>query len=388
MAEKEGPRAEGRGHRGGTGYIPRPAALGPGALALDIARVSICPYRLPLRQPWISARGRLDAREGWLVAVTADGIWGYGDCAPLPEAGTEPPALAAQALGEHRACLPGLALAEALERLDRDAARTPAAAWALECALLDLASRRRALPLRTLLAPEASSRVPVNAALGALADLDDTDAMRAAVAGFRVLKLKVGLADPAWELARLARLAERLPAGIGLRLDANGAWDKPAATRFLDGLGDLPVECLEEPLREADPAALAELQSRVRFALALDESLSRGADALDPARFPVRRAVLKPAALGGLRRTLELARTLQGAGIEIVVTSLVDSAAGLWPTAQLAAAIGSPVAQGLATAHWLARDLGAAPQPENGRLSLPDRPGSGFAPAAPSALNR
>jgi L-alanine-DL-glutamate epimerase-like enolase superfamily enzyme len=63
-----------------------------------------------------------------------------------------------------------------------------------------------------------------------------------------------------------------------------------------------------------------------------------------------------------------------------VVTSVVESAAGLWPTAQLAAATGSRIPHGLATADWLAADLGGAPRPIGGRLWLPARPGSGFKP--------
>jgi L-alanine-DL-glutamate epimerase-like enolase superfamily enzyme len=67
------------------------------------------------------------------------------------------------------------------------------------------------------------------------------------------------------------------------------------------------------------------------------------------------------------------------AGREVVITSLVESAAGLWATAQLAAAIGSPLAHGLATGQWLAEDLGPPPLPLAGRIALPDTPGSGFA---------
>jgi hypothetical protein len=64
----------------------------------------------------------------------------------------------------------------------------------------------------------------------------------------------------------------------------------------------------------------------------------------------------------------------------VVLTSVIDSAAGLWATAQLAAACASPIPHGLATAEWLATDLGIAPQPQRGQLILPLTPGSGFSP--------
>jgi o-succinylbenzoate synthase len=349
-----------------------------------IESIALHPYRLPLRRPWVSARGRMLAREGWLVVVGCTGRWGYGDCAPLPEAGTESLEAAWRALSVWRDRLSGQSISEALESLSGTAGLAPAAAFALECALLDLESRRRGLPLRRLLSPEASDWVPVNGALGSLATLAESDLAQAATDGFQVIKIKVGVGDCGVELQRLRALAGALPAGLTLRLDANGAWDLPTATRLVAALSGLPIESIEEPLEVPDPEALAALQSHAGFPLALDESLPQLlAGGLDLARFPVRRAVLKPAVQGGLRRTLDLANRLQYMGIEVVVTSLVESAAGLWPTAQLAAAIESPIPQGLATAFWLAEDLGPPPLPKDGTLTLPDRPGSGFEPDEP-----
>jgi o-succinylbenzoate synthase len=349
-----------------------------------IESIALHPYRLPLRRPWVSARGRMLAREGWLVVASCAGRWGYGDCAPLPEAGTESLETAWRALSVWQDRLSEHPIPQALGSLSGTAGLAPAAAFALECALLDLESRLRGLTLRRLLIPEATASVPVNGALGPLATLAESDLAQAEGKGFRVLKVKVGVANPDGELERLRALAGALPAGLTLRLDANGAWDPATATRAVTALTGLPIECIEEPLAVPELQALAELQSLVGFPLALDESLPRLlAGGLDLARFPVRRAVLKPAVQGGLRRTLELAGRLRDMGIEVVVTSLVESAAGLWPTAQLAAAVASSIPQGLATASWLAEDLGPAPLPRNGRLQLPDRPGSGFEPDPP-----
>jgi o-succinylbenzoate synthase len=195
-----------------------------------------------------------------------------------------------------------------------------------------------------------------------------------------VVKLKVGVEEPASEIARLTALAPCVPADMRLRLDANGAWDFDEACRILDRLAGLPIESLEEPLRIPDPSRLHALQERAGFPLARDESLAGlSADAnLDA--LGVRRIVIKPAVVGGLRSALDLSQRAGTVGIEVVVTGVVESAAGLWPTAQLAAATGSRLAHGLATAHWLAEDLGDPPRLSGGRLSLSDQPGSGFRP--------
>ena len=347
-------------------------------------RLDLVPYRLPLSRPWASARGHFSERCGWLVIAQAGGASGYGDCAPLPDAGTETPAAAEGRLRGYQTGLPGVDLREALLELTQPPrGSTPAADYALDCALSDLASRLAGSSLRRWLGVLAIDRVPVNGVLGPVIETTPADLARGALSGYRVLKLKIGIAPPEQELHQLRELARTLPDGLGLRLDANGAWDLDTATHVIQALADLPVEGLEEPLQRPDWSTLARLQTLANFPLALDESLTTLAPTLDPVRLPVRRAILKPAVLGGLQRTRLLARRLQAAGIEVVVTSLVESAAGLWPTAQLAAAIASPVPQGLATADWLRTDLGQPPRPRHGRIQLIDSIGSGFIPHEP-----
>lgn len=344
-------------------------------------RLDLVPYRLPLTRPWSSARGVFRERCGWLVIAEANGVRGYGDCAPLPEAGTEPPDAAGRRLAQYRTALLGARLDESLEALTRGPrGPTPAADFALDCALCDLASRLAGTSLRRWLAATALDCVPVNGALGRLMETTRADLSRAALAGFTVVKLKVGMATPEQEQGRLLELTRTLPDGLRLRLDANGAWDPGTATRMITALRGLPVESLEEPLREPDWPTLLGLQSLAPFPLALDESLPALADTVNPARLPVRRVILKPAALGGLRRTLVFARRCQAAQVQVAITGLVESAAGLWPTAQLAAAIGSPLPQGLATADWLVEDLGPPPRIHGGLLRLADAAGSGFEP--------
>lgn len=351
------------------------------------------PYRLALRRPWCSARGRLHERCGWLVVARDGHHHGYGDCAPLPEAGTESAPQAQARL--HDWCM--RARSDDAERLlaalwVEHPSATPAADAAVETALLDCCARRTNQPLRALLQPGAGAldRVAVNAALGPLITCTPEQVQTAAAAGFRVFKLKVGTASVDAELARLHQLLTVLPDQGQVRLDANGAWTLDLASQILTALDSLPchggctrIESLEEPLHQPEDAKLAWLQARTSIPLALDESLPQRPDAQS---WPVRRVVLKPGVLGGLRASLALARNAIHAGVEPVVTSLVESAAGLWASAQLAAALrtltpGTPeICHGLATADWLASDLGPPPPLAHGQLWLSTQPGSGFQP--------
>lgn len=324
------------------------------------------PYALPLKQPWQTHRGTFSQRTGRLLRLqTADNRTGWGDCAPLPEFGISAAA---------------------------------AAAFAEETAQLDLVAQRAGQPLHGWLSGEAPvADVAVNQNFGSILNFaggpgeakigpngSAGESMahrlkRSAEAGFSVIKFKVGVSPIDLEIAAMLEIADALPAGLRLRLDANCAWSRDEAQRFLSACGGLPIESLEEPLAEPDFDFLQKIQSTVAFPLAIDESVHL----LDTRFFrhpPVRRIVLKPARHGGLLASTELALRARASDIEVIVTSSLESACGLLACAHLAAAVAPTAIHGLATAEWFASDTGEPPPIANGRLKLPDAAGLGFHP--------
>ncbi len=317
---------------------------------MNIVAADWLPYALPFRQPWQSSRGAIDRRRGRLRRLqTDDGLSGWGDCAPLPEFG----------------------ISEAA-----------AAAFAETSARLDLAAQRAGLPLNAWLSggPPLVG-IAVNRNFGSVLNFDPGALNEAAAAGFSIVKFKLGLYPVAAEIFDLHRLARDLPATLQLRLDANRAWNLSDARRIVEACAGLPVEGLEEPLAEPDPVLLAGLQVKAGFPLAVDESVHL----LDRAFFsqpPVRRIVVKPARHGGLPASVELAQRARAAGLEVIVTSGLESACGLLTCAHLAAAVAPHAVHGLATGEWFAEDTGPTPRIANGRLTLPDCSGLGYCPSA------
>lgn len=313
---------------------------------MNVVAADWLPYALPLRAPWRTSRGTLHERCGRLLRLqTSDGLTGWGDCAPLPEAGID--AASAEAFAE-------------------------------ECALLDLAARRAGCSLAEWLGgrpPPAG--IAVNAAGGAISTVTADHLAALAAKGFSVIKLKAGTAPLADEIAALRSLCAGLPAGVRLRLDANGAWTARDARLFIAACAELPVECLEEPLREPDVSGLAALQGRAPFPLAIDESAHLLGSSFWQAP-PVRRVVLKPARNGGLLAACETALKARASGVEVVVTSALESACGLHALAGFAAAVAPAGCHGLATAAQFARDTGMPPAIAGGRLCLAASPGAGF----------
>ena len=341
-----------------------------------IVRAEYRAYCLPLRQPWQTAQGVFTQRRGWLIQLhDSHGHVGLGDCAPLPQAGTESwsqaEAQLAGAINQLKQRQSGSVLAE----LDALVA-TPAARCGIEMALIDLLAREKNISVAHWLNPDAAESVAVNQNAGTLTNLLAAEQ----VSDRGIIKLKVGLAAVAEELAQLCRLAQRYP-GVHFRLDANRSWTFADAECFVQGCQSLPLESIEEPLQSPVIDRLAELQTQAAFPLALDESL---ADMDWPQLLscpPLRRVVLKPMREGGLAIVANKAAQAQAAGIQCVVTTSVDSVVGVWATVHLAAAlenIGQGLAHGLATSSWLERDLMPEPAIVNGRIYLPERPGFGI----------
>jgi o-succinylbenzoate synthase len=329
-------------------------------VALVIERVGLWPFRLPLRAPLATSRGRLATRDGVLVELgAAGGLRGFGEASPLPGWPGEPLAVAERALAE---------VAPALLRCELDAKETPLpdaaeallarpalaaaplARAALETALLDLVARARGVRLAELLAGPVRERVAVNALVvgdGAGEVASAAEAARAR--GYATWKLKVGHGPLETDALRVAALRRTVGPAGRIRLDAGGSWSVAEAARALELLARFDLEYVEEPL--ADPAQMAALRARAPVRLALEAGL------LDPAALERARGaaaadvlVLKPALVGGLRRAQALARRARAAGLVVVVTSFLDSALGIAAALHLAAALPEPMpACGLAT---------------------------------------
>ena len=96
-----------------------------------------------------------------------------------------------------------------------------------------------------------------------------SEAAAARDAGFRCVKVKVGLPGDADRVA-----AVRAAAGpeMAIRLDANGAWSVGEAVSTLHSLEPLGVELCEEPTSGSD--GIARVSAGTSIPVALDESAS------------------------------------------------------------------------------------------------------------------
>ncbi len=300
-----------------------------------------------------AARARVTARRGALFTLSDHlGNQGFGEASPL--AGHSPEALDASlvALVDAHRWLPERSLDAPLAALStpRVRAMPGSARFALETALLDLAAKRRGVPLHALLSGrEGGAPVPVNAYVGAALDGSLLDDARGALSrGITTLKVKLAGSDArfAHELAALHALRERLSGAWTLRLDANAAWTLPVARARLAALSPLSPAFVEQPVAPGSLRALGPCA----VAWAIDESLSDADDTGFTLREGLRAGcaavVIKPA-LHGLLGGYELGLRASAAGLGVVVTHLFDGPVALAAACELALALPAPLACGL-----------------------------------------
>lgn len=221
-----------------------------------------------------------------VVALTDErGLVGYGEGVPRSYVtGEEVEGSLAALRGGLGALLPGANIPEekALGWLEKAAGAraldaAPAAACALETALLDLAGKRLDRPVSALLSPAApgpvtySAVVPLLPAPALPAILGQIQAL-----GLELVKVKV-------ERRGGRDLVARVRAALGpkthLRVDANAAWSPDEAIEQIESLASLGVEAVEQPVPRSDLPGLARVNAAVEPLLIADESLCTRADA-------------------------------------------------------------------------------------------------------------
>ena len=340
-----------------------------------MADLSVETVRLQARAPLVAAWGVVDERELLRVRLDfGDGDFGEGEAAPLEPYDGVPMAAVRAALDGYAAVLerasPRSTHAELLAACAAERA-LPQALAAIDLALWDRAGRRTGFPVSQLIAAGAVRSVAVNATIGATDRAGAAEAAAAAAeAGFRCLKVKVGVGDDA---GRLAAVRAAAPDGTAIRVDANGAWSTPEeALANLRALAPAGIELCEEPIHGI--AKLRAVRAKSPVPVSMDET---GAERGAPGSGAADAICLKISRCGGISGVLRDARAARAAGTKVYVASNWDGplgiAAGLHAAAGLRAS--GPVAYcGLASlgAYVGYEDVLAA---HDGEIAVPSGPG-------------
>jgi L-alanine-DL-glutamate epimerase-like enolase superfamily enzyme len=383
--------------------------------------VRIVPVTVRLRRPFVTAWGAISERELLILELSdPDGMIGCGEAAPLPgydgltaaevRAALEDcrPVLTRAVLPREapsRETLPHEGLLHSASTRDvptddpadaprapahrhADAPRVPAdhhahadilaacsertfvpqALAAIDLALWDLDGRRSGQPVWRLLGASTAPAVEVNYTIGATDRAGAAaEAATARAAGFRCVKVKVGVGDDAGRIAAVRAAGGR---DMTIRVDANGAWSVEEAEATLRVLAPAGIELCEEPVSDLD--GLAALRAPVP--VALDETAP---EALD--RRLADAVCLKVARCGGITGLIAAAERARAAGYDVYLASTLDGPLGIAAALHAAAAVKPDRPCGLATLSMFDAQEDPLP-PRHGVITAPADPGLGDFP--------
>jgi L-alanine-DL-glutamate epimerase-like enolase superfamily enzyme len=238
------------------------------ALAAEAAieRVAVSAFRIPTDQPESDGTLEWDSTTLVLVEATAGGETGLGFTYADASAATLIEGKLAELVRGRDALSPQAAWAamqEAVRNLGRQALSAMAVS-AVDVALWDLKARLLGVALADLLG-RFHARVPVYGSGGFTSYSNERLAEQLAgwaEGGIPRVKMKVGrdpVADP--ERVRAARVA--VGPGVELMVDANGAWQRKEALRWMERFAEeFAVSYVEEPVTSDDLDGLRLLRDR------------------------------------------------------------------------------------------------------------------------------
>jgi O-succinylbenzoate synthase len=349
---------------------------------MKLERVEVRHLRLPLRFPFETSFSRTTAKEFLLVAATADGVTGYGECVAdadpyyLPETnGTVlhvlrdflVPLAFSLDVGHPRELLPAFARVRGHEM----------AKAALEMAVWELVARREGAALWRVLggcSGTIASGVSVGLQKDATSLVEKVEAEVAA--GYRRIKIKI---KPGHDRALVSAVRARFPS-VPLMVDANSAYTL-ADLPLLRELDAFDLMMVEQPLGWDDIVDHASLQRAIRTPVCLDESIHSADDARRALDLGACRIVnVKVGRVGGFTGALAVHDLCRARGVPVWCGGMLESGIGRLANVHLQTLPGfSLPGDTSASARYFEEDLIDPPVvvSKEGTIVVPEGPGIG-----------
>lgn len=351
---------------------------------MKLERVEVRQLSLPLRHPFETSFSRTTRKEFLLVAVSAGGLTGYGECVAeadpyyLPETnGTVlhvlrdflVPLAFSLDIAHPRALLPAFARVRGHEM----------AKAALEMAVWELVARREGAPLYRLLGGRGGtilSGVSVGLQQTTAALLAKVEAELAA--GYRRIKIKI---KPGRDRELVAALRARWP-DLALMVDANSAYTLDDAPLFRD-LDGYNLMMVEQPLGWDDVFDHAALQRQIRTPVCLDESIRSAERARQAIELGACRIVnIKAGRVAGFTGALGVHDACRERGVPVWCGGMLESGIGRLANVHLQTLPGfSLPGDTAASERYFEEDLVDPPVVVSGEgtIAVPEGPGIGHA---------
>jgi o-succinylbenzoate synthase len=331
-------------------------------------KASFFKYQLQFKKASGTSRGILRNKDTWFIKIEDESHVGIGECGMFRGLSCDDRPDFEEKL--HWVCTHiNLGLNNLLKKL----VEFPSIKFGLEIAFLDL----KAKPSHALFPSEftkGNDSIPINGLIW----MGDKQYMKSQIrtkldAGFDCLKMKIGAIDFETELALIQSIRKEFDAKtIEIRVDANGAFSESDALEKLKRLSDYALHSIEQPIKQGQYDAMAELCNKTPLPIALDEELIGVHDVTRRKKLlqtiNPQYIILKPTLVGGLLGSQSWIDLAEDQNIGWWITSALESNVGLNAIAQWTYSLNVKRPQGLGTGMLFSNNFLSPLQINNGNL--------------------
>lgn len=305
---------------------------------MKIDAITLTHVRIPLVEPFTISNGSVSEKDGIIVALSSDGVTGYGEASPMSGGfySDDTPESVWKTLSDD--VIPSVLAAgdlsiDALNRILEVRSRSPFASAGVETAAWDIQAQMKSEPLYAHLG---GTRRFIESGL-AVGIYPTTVGLLSAIErylseGYKRVKIKI---QPGWDHDPLQQI-RRVFGDIPLMADANCAYRREDIDH-LKSLDDFGLMMIEQPLPKEDLTGHAMLQAAVTTPVCLDESATNAGTVREAIRLKSCRIVnIKIQRVGGLQNAKEIHDICAQAGIPVWAGTMPELGIGGVQTLHLA----------------------------------------------------
>jgi L-Ala-D/L-Glu epimerase len=306
-----------------------------------ISHITLFPLSIPLKAPFVTSLGALEAVESVIVRITTqDGLIGWGECNPFWSINGETQEtclavgkrIARILIGHDATDIEGLHT-----RMDRLIFANNSIKSAFDIACHDIAAQAAGSPLFRYLGGTENRTLTTDytVSLGTKEKMA-ADAMTIVQNGFQVIKVKLG-GTPQEDIERVLAIRAAIGDAVPLRIDANQGWSPEQAILVLNALGDKNIQHCEEPIPRWQFMALRRVKEASPIPIMADESCCDHHDAERLIELGAcQRFNIKLGKSAGLFKAKKIIALAEAAGMEVQIGGFLESRLAWTAAAHLA----------------------------------------------------
>jgi o-succinylbenzoate synthase len=327
---------------------------------MTIKKFNWLPLDLNFNTSFQTSKNSFTLRRIYLIQlIDSEGNKFYGECAPLPDFGSESFLTVENVLSAADKILVGLSIdsiTNSLESILEKFNHALTVRSSIEQSLMQAIHFYRPKELLNYLPKPTDKKIEVNGLVGMYSSFRATEtALVLSEIGFGTIKMKAGRENFEDDYKVIKKTRKALGKDVNLRIDVNGKWNFEEAVQYLNRLEKFNLQYVEQPVKEIE--GLIELTGSCSTPIAADESIRNVEDAEKIISSDINFLILKPALIGGLLNTLKIIKYAEAAGKQVIISSAFESSLGRNNLIYLASKIKNKNAHGLTFSNTFEKDL-------------------------------